>query len=196
MYNKELKDIVEGLKAKRIIKKDVDICASTGFSNTVVSNYLNGKVKASRNFIDKFEEAYNVKIFEKKIVNSSKNSTDTETKFTETGDNNYYLHTLIKSNESLSEAKKIDSQAGLLLAQTNASLTAQVIGAINKNITNDPEVLQVLNANMRGLLAAIAKVATGTRFESEETALSELGKIVHEKHRKSKAKGSLSGVGN
>lgn len=94
------------------------------------------------------------------------------------------LHTLIQSNKNLTEAKLIDSEAGLLLAQTNARLTARVLQNLDNGVKNEPEILEALNANMRGLLAAIAKVATGARFETEEIAVAELGKIVHEKHRK------------
>jgi len=57
--------MVETLKAKRTIKKDVDIVAKTGFSKAVVSNYLSGRVKASDNFLDKFEKVYGVDIFNK-----------------------------------------------------------------------------------------------------------------------------------
>ena len=65
MHNAELIRMVETLKAKRTIKKDVDIVASTGFSKTVVSNYLSGRIKASDNFLDKFEKVYGVDIFNK-----------------------------------------------------------------------------------------------------------------------------------
>lgn len=106
------------------------------------------------------------------------------------------LHTLIQSNKNLTEAKLIDSEAGLLLAQTNASLTARVLQNIDNGIKNEPEILEALNANMRGLLAAIAKVATGARYESEDLAVEALGKIVHDKHRKEKQEDSLKTVGN
>lgn len=195
MYNQELIEKVEDLRAKRIIKKDVDICASTGFSNTVVSNYLKGKVKASRNFIDKFEVAYGVKIFEKKLVKTDfKDNMPSQTAA---------LMDIVQANKLMaesilkaSEAQLIDAGARKVLIDNNTDLTKFIKSLIGKPAMSDPELIQVLNANMRGLLAAIAKVATGARFESEDVAVSELGKIVHEKHRKQKAKGNLSGVGN
>jgi len=56
--NQELYDRVEQLKSDRIIKKDADIVESTGFSKSAVSSYVNGKVKASKNFMQKFNEIY------------------------------------------------------------------------------------------------------------------------------------------
>lgn len=106
------------------------------------------------------------------------------------------LNALIESNRNLSAAKLVDAEAGLLLAKTNASLTAQVLQNINNDIKNEPELLEALNANMRGLLAAIAKVATGTRYDSEDLAVEELGKIVHDKHRKEKRGRNSSAVSN
>jgi len=60
--NVELIRVVEDLKAKRIIKKDVDISLKTGFSQAVISNYLSGRVAASKNFLKSFQEVFNVKI--------------------------------------------------------------------------------------------------------------------------------------
>jgi hypothetical protein len=57
-YNQELIEAVEILKSKRIIKKDAEIAEKTNFPRSSVSSYLNGKIKASRNFINKFLEVY------------------------------------------------------------------------------------------------------------------------------------------
>lgn len=62
MLNSGLIRVVEELKAKRIIKKDVDIANVTGYSRGIISNYITGKTLASKNFIQTFEDKYNVKI--------------------------------------------------------------------------------------------------------------------------------------
>lgn len=59
-YNLDLVRIVEQLKAKRIIKKDIEIAEKTGYSRAVVSNYLSGRVKASDKFLNKFYEVYEI----------------------------------------------------------------------------------------------------------------------------------------
>ncbi len=58
--NRLLVIAVDTLKAEKKIKWDADIAESTGFSKPVVSNYLKGRVKASKNFLQKFSEIYNV----------------------------------------------------------------------------------------------------------------------------------------
>lgn len=60
--NIDLIRVVEELRAKRIIKKDVDIIKATGYSAGVVSNYLGGKAEASKKFIETFETSFGVKI--------------------------------------------------------------------------------------------------------------------------------------
>lgn len=49
---------VKYLRSIRAIVKDKEIADNTGFSAPVVSNYLAGRVKPSRNFIDKFYAYY------------------------------------------------------------------------------------------------------------------------------------------
>ena len=65
--NIDLINTVEQLKALRVIKKDVEIAMNTGFSKPVVSNYLSGRVEASKNFIESFEKFYKVNIFENNL---------------------------------------------------------------------------------------------------------------------------------
>lgn len=67
--NIELINTVERLKAIRVIKKDVEISINTGFSKPVVSNYLSGRVEASKNFIAAFESFYKVSIYENNVGN-------------------------------------------------------------------------------------------------------------------------------
>jgi transcriptional regulator with XRE-family HTH domain len=56
--NPELYDMVERLRSLRKIKKDADIVEQTGFSKGLVSNYINGRLKVSSNFMKKFKEVY------------------------------------------------------------------------------------------------------------------------------------------
>lgn len=63
-----LYDTVELLKSKRIIKKDVEISEKTGYSKQLVSNYINSKQKASKAFINKFSEVFNLQSINTKII--------------------------------------------------------------------------------------------------------------------------------
>ena len=62
--NTELIASAELLKTRKVIRKDIDISRLTGFSKSVVSNYLNGRVQASQNFIDKFCEVFKIDSFD------------------------------------------------------------------------------------------------------------------------------------
>ncbi|MDB5281145.1 MAG: hypothetical protein JWO06_220 [Bacteroidota bacterium] len=49
---------IKRLKETRAIVKDVEIVENTGFSKSVVSNYLSGRVSPSKNFLEKFYGHY------------------------------------------------------------------------------------------------------------------------------------------
>jgi transcriptional regulator with XRE-family HTH domain len=68
--NEDLIAAVEKLKGQRVIKKDADIAEKTGFSKSVVSNYLAGRVTASKNFMIKFYEVFDDEI-KNKVFNDS-----------------------------------------------------------------------------------------------------------------------------
>ncbi len=57
-HNRDFIEQVEHLKSKRVIRKDGDIASRTGFNKTTISNYLAGRVKASKAFIQKFNDVY------------------------------------------------------------------------------------------------------------------------------------------
>lgn len=63
--NEKLRQDVELLKGKRIIKKDKDIIANTGVNKAALSSYLSGRVKASKNFLDKFYGVYKMELDDK-----------------------------------------------------------------------------------------------------------------------------------
>jgi len=63
MENIELIRVVQDLFDKKIIFTNKDISDKTGYDKSTISPYLNGKVKASRKFINAFEMAFNVKVF-------------------------------------------------------------------------------------------------------------------------------------
>ena len=63
---------VEELRRSRVIVKDVEIVDRTGFSKSVISSYLNGRVKPSRNFLDKFYEVYEQDLTKPKDKSSQK----------------------------------------------------------------------------------------------------------------------------
>jgi hypothetical protein len=69
--NKELIEKVELLKSLRIVKKDAEIADSTGFPRSAVSSYLSNRIKASKNFIEKFTDVYEM-YFDNKIIESVK----------------------------------------------------------------------------------------------------------------------------
>ncbi len=56
--NPELRTAVAHLKAEKRIRFDADIVRATGYSKSVVSAYINGNLEASREFVQKFEEAF------------------------------------------------------------------------------------------------------------------------------------------
>lgn len=58
--NEKLIARYEELKRAGVIKLQRDVAEKLGFKEPVVSSYLNGKVKASRNFMDKFEEVFKI----------------------------------------------------------------------------------------------------------------------------------------
>jgi predicted DNA-binding transcriptional regulator AlpA len=70
--NRELIEKVELLKSLRVVKKDAEISESTGFPRSAVSSYLSGRIKASKNFLDKFNEVY-YSYFDNKIINPPTN---------------------------------------------------------------------------------------------------------------------------
>lgn len=77
MENIELSRVVEDLKRQRIIFKNKDIADKLGMSESTISEYVTGKVKASEKFITKFEKVFNVKVFpnlEKRITSEVKSN--------------------------------------------------------------------------------------------------------------------------
>lgn len=68
MKELSLYDAVEFLKSERIIKKDTEIAIKTGYSKQTISNYISGKQKPSKNFIDKFSEVFNLESIDTKIL--------------------------------------------------------------------------------------------------------------------------------
>lgn len=58
---------IKRLREKRIIVKDVEIVDSTGFSKSVVSNYLSGRIAPSKNFLEKFYAHYGEHLLETKV---------------------------------------------------------------------------------------------------------------------------------
>lgn len=56
--NDKLRDDVAFLKGRGIIKRDKEIADRTGFNKAVISTYLNGKINASKNFLNKFYEVF------------------------------------------------------------------------------------------------------------------------------------------
>lgn len=149
-----------------------------------VSAYLSGKKPISENFYNTFLKKYGP--LDRKGLNF-----DSEGEGTQSAT----LFNLSQSLLVLSESRKIDAESELILAKTNASLTEKVI-SMGQAATTDPEILQALNSNMRGLLSAIVKVATGMRFPTEAQAVQVLSKIVHEQPRKVKSKGRLNVAGS
>lgn len=65
--NEGLRQDVEYLKSKRVIKKDAEIASKTGFSKSVISNYLNGRIRASKPFVEKFYEVFKKELAENKV---------------------------------------------------------------------------------------------------------------------------------
>jgi transcriptional regulator with XRE-family HTH domain len=64
MLNATLKNAVRYLYGKGLISNDKDIADATGYNKATVSSYINGKTQASGNFIEKFEQVFNLKLKE------------------------------------------------------------------------------------------------------------------------------------
>lgn len=60
--NLELAKAVQYLRGKGIVHKDKDIAEKTGYGKASISNYVNGKMTASKEFIKKFETVYKLKL--------------------------------------------------------------------------------------------------------------------------------------
>lgn len=58
--NKDLIEAVEKLKYQKIIKSDTDLAKKVGYSKGLISKYLAGKEKASKAFLEKFQEVFNM----------------------------------------------------------------------------------------------------------------------------------------
>lgn len=57
-----LQNAVTYLKAKKIIKKDLEICEKTGYTSGSVSSYISGNSAPSKNFLAKFQEAFSLNL--------------------------------------------------------------------------------------------------------------------------------------
>lgn len=74
--NKDLIEKVEALRIRKKLKREVtEIAEKTGYSKGQVSSYINGKVKASQNFMLKFNEVFRDVL---KTQTSVNNFTNTE----------------------------------------------------------------------------------------------------------------------
>lgn len=106
--NRELYDRVEALKAKRVIKKDAEIVAKTGFSKGLVSNYLSGRIKASANFMSKFDEVFGP--YENKVSRETKSNEKSELPSKQTQDliNSFMKSKIIGSINDELEVVKAD----------------------------------------------------------------------------------------
>lgn len=58
--NQWLLDDIAFLKKRGIIERDIDIVNKTGYDKSTLSNYISGRIKASRNFKEKFYEVFNL----------------------------------------------------------------------------------------------------------------------------------------
>lgn len=75
--NPELRRAVEHLKNEKIIRFDADIVRDTGYSKGVVSSYISGKLKASKDFEKSFEKAYDTELSDFKNVLYEQNKSKT-----------------------------------------------------------------------------------------------------------------------
>lgn len=53
---------VQYLYGKGIIKKDKDIADNTGYNKATVSSYISGRTRPSRDFLEKFEKVFTIKL--------------------------------------------------------------------------------------------------------------------------------------
>ena len=67
-----LYNLVEYLKANRIINRDIEIAEKTGYSRQIISNYISGRQKPSKQFMNKFIESYGLQSTETKIITPDK----------------------------------------------------------------------------------------------------------------------------
>lgn len=195
MFNKELIENVEILKSKRIVKKDVEISASTGFSQTVVSNYLKGKIKASRNFIDKFEDVYGVKIFANKLVKK-------ETLVPESTASAALME-IAQANKILAESIMVAAQSQLLDAESrkvlvgnNSNLTQTLKEILKSTVDSDLKTQPSEPAISGALLELLAELSvSGKIYRSKQEAVAALGMKLLPGNGKKKILGTPAGVG-
>jgi transcriptional regulator with XRE-family HTH domain len=88
------------------------------------------------------------------------------------------IHNLTESGKKLASAHEIMASA----QQTMATNEARLISLLeNKSIVGDPKDTGVASAQvMRGILVGMAKIASGTRWHSEQEAIRELGRLIDE----------------
>lgn len=59
-----LSQAVQYLYGKGSIKKDKDIVDKTGYNKATVSSYISGRTKPSKDFVEKFEKVFAIKLEE------------------------------------------------------------------------------------------------------------------------------------
>jgi transcriptional regulator with XRE-family HTH domain len=159
------------------------ITKATGYSKGNVSLYLSGKGQPSENFLDRFYEVFKESF--KKVPSGilpevpGKQEKEPEAKNSGSSDLSLQaIHNLTESGKKLASAHEIMASA----QQTMATNEARLISLLeNKSIVGDPKDTGVASAQvMRGILVGMAKIASGTRWHSEQEAIRELGRLIDE----------------
>ena len=113
------------------IKTDKDIAGAVGLDKSTVSTYLSGKKKASRNFIEKFEEVFQLSLsdYEKKAGVSDQKIPN--------ADVHRLLSLLEKAQESLikeQESVKQEQENVVSAHKIIYNLTVNNLGTAKKNV--------------------------------------------------------------
>lgn len=181
LTDKRISTFYEDVQSLGLKRPVAAIAKETGYSKGNVSLYLSKKLPPSGKFIDKFYEVFKDSL--KKVSHETLSDAVTplseeknEEKGVATDLSIRAIHNLTESGKKLASAHEIMASA----QQTMASNEARLISLLeNKSTAGGQKDNGVASPKvMSGLLVALAKVASGTRFHSEDEALRELGRLL------------------
>jgi transcriptional regulator with XRE-family HTH domain len=160
-------------------KSKAYIASKLGISEKTVENYINGKRAPKPDRLVRLAELLEFKLSELSEQNVLKENMEAPEPPKEGKDLSLQaIHNLTESGKKLASAHEIMASA----QQTMATNEARLISLLeNKSIVGDQKDTGVASAQvMRGILVGMAKIASGTRWHSEQEAIRELGRLIDE----------------
>jgi hypothetical protein len=169
------------------------ISKATGYSKGNVSMYLSKKDSPSQNFINAFYREFGKSI--KKVPHGNSAEVQEKERDAQEAKNSssdlslQAIHNLTESGKKLASAHEIMANA----QQTMATNEARLISLLeNKSTAGAQKDSGVASAQvMRGILVAMAKIASGTHWHSEQEAIRELGRLIDQQADENKSVGGI-----